>query len=174
MPKKSSAFEFVRRKPLLSLVIGGMIFAIGILISDVPTMVVSPGWPTTHGTIISNRIVGQKFKQYNDTYYTDFNVYIRYQYAVNGISYSSQSVNAIDSPFYPARIAHRYPVGKDVIVYYNPKHPSAAVLEPGFVEICKAFDVFSYLCFGVGVYFIIGWVNGWDYLRQSISRFWQA
>ena len=68
MPKKPNAFEYIHQKPLLSLLMGGVLFIIGLLISDVPTMLVSPGWPTTPGTIISNRIVGQKFKQYNDTY----------------------------------------------------------------------------------------------------------
>jgi len=154
MPKKPNACEFIRRKPLLSLMIGGVLFVIGLLISDVPTMIVSPSWPRTPGTIISNRIVGQKFKQYNDTYYTNFDVYIRYQYAVQGISYSSPSVNAIDSPFYPAEIASRYPVGKVVTVYYNPKNPAAAVLEPGFVDVLQAFDIFSYFFFGAGIYFI--------------------
>ena len=129
-------------------------FVLGILFSDIPTMIVSPGWPTTDGTIISRRIVGQRFKQYDDTFYTNFDVYIRYQYSVSGISYSSLSVNAIDTPFYPSSIANRYPAGKDVIVYYNPNDPSEAVLEPGFVSIFKAFDVFSYLFFGVGLFFI--------------------
>jgi hypothetical protein len=155
MQKKPNVFEFVRRKPLLSLLIGGVIFGIGILFSDIPRMIVSPGWPTTDGTIISNRIMGQKIKQYNGTFYTNFDVYIRYQYSVNGNSYSSMSVNAIDSPFYPASIAGRYPVGKAVVVYYNPKDPWDAVLEPGFFDIFKAFDIFSYIIFGVGIYFIL-------------------
>jgi hypothetical protein len=154
MQQKLSLFEFIRSKPLLSLIIGGVMFVIGILFSDIPRMIVSQGWPTTDGTIISNRLMGHKFKQYVGEDYSHFDVYIRYQYSVNGISHSSLSVNSIDSPFYPASIASRYPVGKDVIVYYNPKDPSEAVLEPGFVDIFKAFDVFSELFFGAGIYFI--------------------
>jgi hypothetical protein len=154
MKKKPNVFDIIRSKPLLSLAIGGLIFFIGILISDAPTMIVSQGWPTTDGTIITNRIVGQKIKEYDGDYYSHFDVYIRYQYSVNDISYSSTSVNSIDSSFYPVDIASRYPVGKDVIVYYNPKNPSDAVLEPGFVDIFKAFDIFSYIIFGAGVYFI--------------------
>ena len=60
----------------------------------------------------------------------------------------------MDSPNYPASVASRYPVGKDVVVYYNPKDPADAVLEPGYVGLFKPFDVFSYLIFGVGLYFI--------------------
>jgi hypothetical protein len=55
---------------------------------------------------------------------------------------------------YPRSYASKYPVGKDVTVYYNPKDPSEAVLEPGFVDTFKAFDVFSYIFFGVGIYYI--------------------
>ena len=154
MQRKLNIFEFFYNKPVLILITSAVIFVIGFLFSDIPTMIVSQGWPATDGTITSNRIVGQKIKQFDGSYYTDFEVYIRYQYSVNGFSYSSTSVNSIDSPSYPANIADRYPYGRDVIVYYNPRDPSKAVLEPGFINIFKAFDVFSYLIFGVGIYFI--------------------
>jgi hypothetical protein len=160
MQKKLNILEYVRGKPLLSLIMGGVIFIMGILISDIPTMIVSRRWPTTEGTIISNRLVGQKFKEYDGDFYTHIDVYIRYEYSVNKIPYSSMSVNAIDSPFYPSHIADRYPVGKDVIVYYNPKDPFDAVLEPGFDNIFKAFDVFSFLLFGAGIYFIFLGISG--------------
>jgi len=119
-------------------------------------MSVSRGWPTSDGTIIYHKFVGQKFKEYNGEFYTRTDVYIRYQYSVNGISYTSLSIDSIDSPFYlyPSSYASQYPVGKDVIVYYNPNNPSDAVLEPGFVRLFKAFDVYSYLIFGAGIYYI--------------------
>jgi hypothetical protein len=159
--KKIDFFEIIRRKPLLSLMIGGVMFLVGILISDLPRMIVSPGWPTTEGTIVSNRILGSKIKLYDGTFYTDdgtdytnYKVYIRYQYFVDGSPYASRSVNAIDALYYPASLARRYPVGNDVIVYYNPQDPGEAVLEPGFVNVSQAFDVFSYFFFGVGIIFI--------------------
>ena len=148
------AFDYIHGKPLLSVIIGCLLFVIGILISDLPKMIVSQGWPTTEGKIISNRTVAHRFKKYDGTFYTIFDVYIRYQYKVNGASYSSLSINLIDTPSYPHSYASRYPLGKDVMVYYNPKNPSDAVLEPGFVSISQAFDVFSYLLFGAGIYFI--------------------
>jgi hypothetical protein len=124
-------------------------------------MIVSPGWPTTEGTIVSNRMVGFNIKLYDETFYTDdgtdytnYEVYLRYQYVVNGSSYSSTAVNAIDALYYPASLASRYPVGNDVIVYYNPQDPGEAVLEPGIVDVAQAFDMFSYLLFGTGIYFI--------------------
>jgi hypothetical protein len=143
----------MRARARLSGVIACLLFLTGILISDIPKMIASQGWPTTQETIISNRIVGQKFKQYNGTFYTNYEVYIRYQYSVNGAVYYSSSVNSLDTLFNPHSFASRYPLGKDVAVYYNPKNPWDAVLEPGFVSISGAFDVFSYLLFGAGIYF---------------------
>ena len=156
MQKKLDVFELIHSKPLLSLIIGGVIVVVGVLISDIPKMVVSQGWPATEGTILYHRFLGQKFKEYDGDYYTNVEVSIRYQYTVNGISYTSLSINSIDTPFnlYPSSYASRYPVGEDVIVYYNPKSPSEAVLEPGFVNVFKAFDVFSYIIFGLGIYFV--------------------
>jgi hypothetical protein len=98
--------------------------------------------------------MGQRFQEYDGDYYTHLDAYIRYEYAVDGVSYSSLSINSIDSPFYPKDVADRYPVGMDVDVYYNPKDPAEAVLEPGFVDVLKAFEFFSYLFFAVGFYFI--------------------
>ena len=154
MKKDLRIFEFIRGKPFLSLIIGGVILVLGILLSDIPTMIVSPEWPTTEGIVISQRLVGQKFKEYDGDYYENIDGYIRYQYSVNGISYSSLAVNSIDSPFYPEIIARRYPKGKNVNVYYNPKKPSEAVLEPGIVLTFKAFNVDSLFISGAGLYFI--------------------
>ena len=152
--KRKNVFDYIRSNPPLSLIIGGVVLFMGILFSDIPTMIVSPNWPTTDGMIISNRLMGHRFKEYDGDYYTKINAYIRYEYSVEGVSYSSLSINSMDSPNYPASVASRYPVGKDVVVYYNPKDPADAVLEPGYVGLFKPFDVFSYLIFGVGLYFI--------------------
>ena len=153
---KTDFLNIIHKKPLLSLLTGVVIFVIGILISDIPKMIVSRGWPATEGTILNHRFVAQKFKEYDGDFYTSVEVQIRYQYAVNGISYTSKSINSLDTPFnlYPSRYAYRYPVGGEVIVYYNPNNPSEAVLEPGFVNVYKAFDVFSYILFGSGIIFL--------------------
>jgi hypothetical protein len=149
-------FENLTGHPYMRLVAGGAIFVLGIGISDIPTMIMSRGWPATGGKIITCRLVGTAVREWSGNYYIETNVFIKYQYLANGILYSSSAVNSISSPFslYQASYASRYPVGKHVIVYYNPKNPSKAVLEPGFVNIFKAFDVFSDLLFGLGIYFI--------------------
>jgi hypothetical protein len=154
MQKKLNDLKFIRWGPALNLIIGGMIIVIAILLSDIPRMIVSQGWPTTSGTILYHKFVGVKFKEYDGSFYTNIDVYIRYEYSVDGISYTSLSINSIDTPSNPSSYASRFPVGEDVIVYYNPKNPSDAVLEPGFVNIFKAFGGLSAYFLVVGACFI--------------------
>ncbi len=156
MSKKMDVFEIFRSQPYLSLVIGGMIFIVGVFISDIPKMIVSQGWPSVRGTILYHKFIGNKFKEYDGDFYTNIEVHIRYEYSVNGIAYTSLVLNSIDTPLnrYPSSYASRYPVGSKVAVYFDPEHPSDAVLEPGFVDIFRAFDVYCYIIFGIGVYFI--------------------
>ena len=153
MQKKQYTFDLM--KPAIILIFGVVFIIIGFLVSDIPKMILSQGWPITSGTILSNRLSRVKFKEYNGDFYTITVVYIRYGYSVNGISHESLSINSIDTPSYPSSYANRYPVGKNVIVYYNPNNPSEAVLEPGFANISKAFDGYSYLCIVVGIFLII-------------------
>jgi hypothetical protein len=120
-------------------------------------MIESAQWPTTEGTIVKSRFVGTSVRGWDGDYFIETNAHIQYQYSVNGISYSSSAVNSIKSPFplYSSSYVSRYPVGAEVIVYYDPKDHSEAVLDPGVVDIFKAFDIFSYLLFGAGIYYII-------------------
>ena len=155
MQKNRYAFDLIYWKPAIILLFSVVVIIIGFLISDIPRMIVSQGWPTTGGTILSNRFSGVTIKEYDGDVYTTSGVYIRYEYSVDGISYESLSINSIDTPFYPSSYANRYPVGKNIIVYYNPNNPAEAVLEPGFVDILKAFGGFSGLFFVLGIFFII-------------------
>ena len=157
MPNELDLFQTVREKPLLTLIAGGVVIVLGLLLSDVPTMVVSQGWPSTDGKIITNRLVGTSFEEYDGDYYTETQVYIRYQYAVDGISYTSARLNSIDPHFslYSPGFSDRYPLDKDVLVYYLPLNPAVAVLEPGFVFDLGAFDIYSSLTTGIGIYIVI-------------------
>lgn len=154
MQKKLNAFEFTRWAPALNLITGGVMIVIAILFSDIPKMIACQGWPTTDGTILYHKFVRVKFREYDGGFYTNTNVYIRYEYSVDGISYTSLSINAIDTPYQPPSYAGRFPVGEDVIVYYNPENPSEAVLEPGIVNIFKAFEGISSLFLVIGIFFI--------------------
>jgi len=177
MQNRRNALEYVYLKPALSLILGWVLIIAGILISDIPKMIESQGWPTTRGTILYHRYSGVKFKEYDGDYYTNTVVYIRYEYIVDGIAHTSLSINSIDTPFYPTKYASQYPVGKDVIVYYNPVNPSDAVLVPGFVDVFKAFGGFSNIFIWAGVIInIIGisWIqkNRYNqYVKELIEKY---
>jgi hypothetical protein len=155
MRKKWDTFKFIRWKPALNLIAGGVFLVVAVLLTDIPRMIASPGWPTTTGTILYHKFVRVKFKEYDGGFYTDTEVYIRYEYTVAGIAYTSLSIDAIDTLSHPPSYANRFPVGEAVTVYYNPKNPSDAVLEPGFVFISQAFGGLSFYFLVVGVCFII-------------------
>jgi hypothetical protein len=157
MQKEMIVSGNVRGRKFLRLIVGAALFFLGILLTDIPTMIISQGWPTTEGNIRVCRLVGTSFKEYDGDIHTETKVYISYQYTVNGIPYSSSRVNSIKSPFsmYPPSYASRYPAGKDVTVFYNPKDPSEAVLEPGFVDTLKTFDVISLSILVTGIYFVL-------------------
>lgn len=56
---------------------------------------------------------------------------IRYEYSVNGQRFKGQRVSIGEDPgnFRVAETLARYPVGKQVVVHYDPENPAEAVLE---------------------------------------------
>ncbi len=129
---------------MFRLAIGVLLLILGVLLSDIPVMIASQNWPSTAGKITSRTLLGQKFEEYGGTNYINIDGYILYQYNVDGISYNSTAVNSIDSPFYPYETALQYPEGKEVQVYYNPRHPAQAVLEPEWVSSTKVVGFFPH------------------------------
>jgi hypothetical protein len=154
MQQKPDLFDFIIERPCLSIITGLLLILLGILVSALPKMAASLRWETTSGIITSHKVQVKRFREYDGDVYEEIHISIRYEYIVDKTTYTSQSINAINMPFYPPEIAERYPDDKEVIVYYNPKNPAKALLEPGFVDAYKAFNVFSYLFFGAGIYFI--------------------
>ena len=138
-------YEYFRSRPIWCLIAGVLVILSGFLLSDLPTMIQSQSWPSTTGTVISRRYVGQQFEEYDGDLYRKVDGYIHYQYAVNDESYTSTAVNSIDTLYYPSSTIDQYPKGKEVEVYFNPQRPSQAVLEPGMVIDPKAFGFISSL-----------------------------
>lgn len=89
----------------------------------------SRDWPSTQGTVIRSEVVPYR------TRLTTHEVRIVYRYTVGGRSYISGNVRlfqlGLQSETAAQEVVDRYPVGKWVTVYYDPKHPELAVLEPG-------------------------------------------
>ena len=172
MSKKWDVFEIFMSKPRLAILIGVLVFILGILISDLPTMIASPGWPTTEGKIITRTLGGVRFEEYDGDFYTKIEAFIRYQFTVNDVTYISTSINATDTLYHPYDVAVQYPEGKVVTVYYNPRNPYQSVLEPGFVGFFQLFDIYSYLLFALTIYLFHLGISRQKYLkiRESIEN----
>lgn len=91
----------------------------------------STGWPTVTGTVVQSEI--KRWPKRKSSY--DYRAQFLYQYQVSAQSYTSERINTARNR-YKSQMAGQealaaYPVGKNVTVYYHPKHPERALLQPG-------------------------------------------
>lgn len=87
-------------------------------------------WPGTMGTVLMSSVQSKHTGKSLSIYPV-----VVYQYAVNGRSYQSQTIKAGEQ-FFNVRITgqaqetvNRYPIGAQVMVYYNPVNPQESALE---------------------------------------------
>ena len=93
----------------------------------------SPEWPTAEGSVLESKVVVK-----TDEKNWDF----RYCYVVDGVTYEHNRL-AFGRLFYAKSamegLAGRFPKGTSVDVYYHPKNPSTATLEPGVNKYLRRF-----------------------------------
>jgi hypothetical protein len=120
-----------------------------------PEALASRSWPSVEGEITTS-----EEEKVGSHYRVSLKPKINYSYSVNGEIYRSgrikigaQSISSTDRSWVE-RTLKRYPLGKKLTVYYNPKLPLKTVLEPGlnlriysFVLIGLVFYAFSWLHF---------------------------
>jgi hypothetical protein len=92
----------------------------------------SDDWPTVTGTIIYSDVYEEYNTDDGSSYYPD----IEYRYVVNGITYENDDVyvggiNEGGSYSRAEEVVVRFPLGKEVPVYYNPEIPQESALIPG-------------------------------------------
>lgn len=84
-------------------------------------------WPSTMGSVIASRL---EQRSSSEGGYTNYPV-VQYSYQVSGQAY--QSYKLAPGPEVggtgAGKVVARYPVGAQVMVFYNPQNPSEAVLE---------------------------------------------
>ncbi len=89
-----------------------------------------------------------------------FSIY--YEYGVDDIKFTSSRVHfgyqTSSDKSYAQGYLVKYPVGNEVLVYYDPDHPDNAILEPnvkwyGFLYYILAFIVLSLTLFSVSIYY---------------------
>ncbi|HSL31612.1 MAG TPA: DUF3592 domain-containing protein [Anaerolineales bacterium] len=111
-----------------SLVIFDAIF-LGIILFTRRKVAAAGAWPSTLGTVEESRI---QMRSNSDGGRTSYPL-VRYSYQVMGRPYQSQKIMpGMDVGGSGAqKVVARYPVGAQVMVYYNPENPSEALLERG-------------------------------------------
>jgi hypothetical protein len=120
--------------PWFSLIIG-ILFLLGVIIAfKVPKILSSMIWPKTEGVVFMSRI---KAWEYLPKYVDMWCPEVSYQYIIDGKTYISNSIDINNlycsehNDNLAKKVVSLYPIGKQVQVYYNPKNPTIAVLEPG-------------------------------------------
>lgn len=106
----------------------------------------SKNWPTTQGEITASSV-----DESHDDDGTSYGANVQYTYVADDQRYSSSTVSfgqySSSNRNHAQEIVDRYPVGKLVIVSYDPNNPATAVLEPGRTTS-------SYFLFIMGVVFL--------------------
>ena len=88
-------------------------------------------WPTAVGCITSSGVVIERDADLNDCHVAN----IEYRYFVGGREYRSRRVNFGGVPLWNDKhdanaTVVAYPVGKTVMVHYDPSNPQESTLEP--------------------------------------------
>jgi len=108
----------------------------------------SASWPTADGIITSSEVTHSTDSDGGDSYSPE----VTYTYTVDNVNMENDTIKFGENSYSSSRkadgIASNYPVGKNVIVYYDPEKPDQSVLEPGV-------SAGSYIVLGIGVLFIL-------------------
>jgi hypothetical protein len=117
---------------LYLLFLGGVGLFVGMGILQLPMASASLSWPTVEGLILASEVYEGCCGEYFDGWWPE----ISYSYSVGGTEYVSDKVEIVDvgdsnTSYFAHQVILRYPAGKRVLVYYNPRDPGSAVLEPG-------------------------------------------
>jgi hypothetical protein len=119
-------------------VLAGAGLACGYAAIQIGRALLARRWPTVEGEIVDARMVRVGDGQRS----TSVDSVVTYRYQVAGQPYSGNRVRfglqlipnsmvpALGNRSAAAALAHRYPRGKPVRVYYNPRRPEESVLYP--------------------------------------------
>lgn len=90
------------------------------------------------GEVAVSRLNHTGSKYDNDLLGNVYSTQIKYVYFVDGTTYFNKKISwhRVDSSSYSShsKTVKRYPKDKKVNVFYNPKNPQTAVLEPGLTS----------------------------------------
>lgn len=183
----------------------GMVGLIGLLIlwpgcRNLWRAMMSPGWPTTEGTVVRSGMSGETSTGKHGDRSTMYSAEIVVRYQVGGRSYSTetlhfgQTLGSGDAS--DAELRHlRYPAGARIRVSYDPADPSVGAVKAGFdrevlwlpgaglafllpaimfAVLYRSLEHDSMLGMGLGVFAVIFCLIGLALLVPGLTNLWRA
>lgn len=142
--------RWLRLLPLLFILVGALIVFFG---RQIMRANASTAWPSVTGVVTISELGKHRGDDRNDS--TTYSADISYDYIVNDRDYVNGAVTfgsvQTSDPSLARLVLKRYPVGREVAVYYNPANPRDAVLEPGLHSATWFLPAFGALFFVVGL-----------------------
>jgi len=113
------------------------------------------GWPTSPGTVTSAYLREDITNKGRGKAWT---MELEYRYTVDGTEHTGTAIHLGSFPSYGTEkqakeVEAKYREGNSVTVYYNPKDPTKAVLEPG---VASAGESISLSVFLLGLVLLLG------------------
>ncbi|QDV15521.1 hypothetical protein Pan153_01350 [Gimesia panareensis] len=113
----------------------------------------SKEWPTTDGVVLESKIESHHSSNSSSSTYSPK---VIYRYEVEGQEFKGDTVwfgNDVSTSdrSMSSKTVKKYPVQKNVTVYYDPAEPAVAVLEPGVFKTTYFFYLFGWLFLGLGL-----------------------
>ena len=109
-------------------------------------------WPTVRGKVYASRVVEERSRDADNE--TMYRPEIRYEYVVDGKEFAAKRLGLEDTPAswrsYADGIVARFPIGREVEIFYNPDDPSEALLEPRDAVKWGAMAVVGGIVIGAG------------------------
>jgi hypothetical protein len=129
----------------------------------------SPRWPYTRGIIILSRVESSSSSEGRRSY----SPVIQYAYKVSGMQRIGKNLRFIQDGvgrrWSEAKVS-KYPVGREVKVFYKSDNPAISVLEPG-AEIKWIIALSgAMLLFGI-IFLLLSYACYWDYRRVKNANF---
>jgi len=117
----------------------------------------SSRWPHVEGKVIESTVV-DNFEN-SESEKAEFRPQVKYQYRVDGTDYTAEQFSynrvVITRNEATSLVEQRYQPGHKVTVFYNPKHPEQAVLQPGLETKKIVFMALRYTAFLISTLFLI-------------------
>ena len=116
----------------------------------------SASWSSVQGEVTESRVVSDTKRKSDGRRETYYRANVIYRYEIETTEYTCNKVSfgevSTDRTSLAHEVVKRYPTGKEVQVYYDPKNPEKAVLETGVNLGSYAYLGMGLICIGVGVY----------------------